>query len=629
MRSRFAHMGLDTSELNKILHLCSWMDDQLPMLKRRQGLAAALDHGQPAGHMVHLPEPVILTSAQAQANGKALAKEFNENAGGDAKAAARYHQLALLLAAHKDDPDFCSAFYAGLSPAAATGLPSLLAATGTKTGAEDLKIYSHAFGTAVSALSPAKGFDSVKKSYLVEESKGGNEPGWDRAAMLQYGNFPDEFLEECTRANVLDRLAQGKGSTFSGDATAARTLGLPIDSVALNLQALAHSGQASFVALSQMGDPKAPDLEAHMKLLLDYARQDAATQTALGKVFDVASGVRGHDGPDGKWEADRTTHSAYENLFAYETIRLVGNGDVQNFDGWFKQDMGRLAASYAPEMVTGSYTQNGFGDPDSSMGPPQAAAFKDLPGLKPGFYLSASDTYRFLKTFAGDDSWSDPLDTAMGDLQRRTLTAAAVADRKALDAKSGYAQNFTDAAKAFGGFSRLEYDAMAKVRGDTDKSQETFMENEKRALFLGLELAGEPEVKLLEPVNRKLMWRSGMWWGKEFPLADFFKGPEETEELGENQRIIQESARYSIARPLIDAGWKTTPIPPELRDKDGKLLEFEQFAGDKAKLAKFSAWLGDQNLPTGTDTFHGEEEAASGDLTSTQSDLVASEVDGK
>lgn len=170
---------------------------------------------------------------------------------------------------------------------------------------------------------------------------------------------------------------------------------------------------------------------------------------------------------------------------------------------------------------------------------------------------------------------------------------------------------------------------MKRVRGDVDTSQEAYLENEKRALFLGLELAGEPEIKLLEPINRKLMWRSCMWWGKEFPLADFFKGPEDAEELDENQKVIQESARYSVARPLIDAGWKTTPIPPELRDKDGNLLEFDQFAGDKAKLAKFSEWLGDQNLPTGTDTFHGEEEAASGDLTSTQSDLVADEVDGK
>jgi hypothetical protein len=134
----------------------------------------------------------------------------------------------------------------------------------------------------VSAVYPAPGFDRVKKQYLAAAPKGDNVPGWDRAAMLQYGEFPDDFLAKCTRANVLDELAHGKGTTFPGDATAAKALGLPTDSVALNLQALAHSGQASFVALSQMGDPEHPDLQGHMKLLLTYARQDSDTQTALG-----------------------------------------------------------------------------------------------------------------------------------------------------------------------------------------------------------------------------------------------------------------------------------------------------------------------------------------------------------
>ena len=132
-KGQFASQGLDTQPFNELLGICGWLDDESPKLKRRENLAAAMDGSDgPGTHMVQIPEPVTETSAQAQTDGKKLAQQFNDNNGGDGKAGDQYHALAQELLAHQDDPDFCSAFYANLTPSEATALPSLLASTGSK-----------------------------------------------------------------------------------------------------------------------------------------------------------------------------------------------------------------------------------------------------------------------------------------------------------------------------------------------------------------------------------------------------------------------------------------------------------------------------------------------------------------
>src|SRR5689334_23489435 len=87
LKDEFAGYGLDTGPFNELLGICGWLDDQLPMLQRRQGLAAAMDLDPSTVHMVQLPEPMTQTAAEAHAAGKALADQFVKNSTGDGNAA--------------------------------------------------------------------------------------------------------------------------------------------------------------------------------------------------------------------------------------------------------------------------------------------------------------------------------------------------------------------------------------------------------------------------------------------------------------------------------------------------------------------------------------------------------------
>lgn len=208
IKSQFGKYGLDTSPLNELLGQCGWLDDQLPNLNRRLNLAAAIDKDRTKQHMVQVPEPVI-SAAKAQAGGKALATEFADDKGGDP-----YRDFAARLAAHSDDPDYCSAFYANLPPGVAVRIPSLMKAAHDPEAAADLKIYSEAFGTAVSGAYPAPGFDKVEKAFLAPLPKEGGQAAYEdaanRLAMVHYGQFPVSFQSEVAKVCLVDGSPEGK-----------------------------------------------------------------------------------------------------------------------------------------------------------------------------------------------------------------------------------------------------------------------------------------------------------------------------------------------------------------------------------------------------------------------------------
>jgi hypothetical protein len=620
IKSRFARHGIDTQPLTELLAICGWLDDQLPMLKRRQGLAAAMDKDPTRIHMVQVPEPVI-TSSQAQSDGKSLADEFNKNTSGDTAAGLKYRAMAQELAAHKDDPDYCSAFYANLDPPIqAENLPSLLASTGSPTAGDDLKIFSEALGTAFSATYPAPGLDKVKNLYLAPVPKGAYAMGWDRAAMLRFGQFSSDFLAKATRANVLDQLAKDKNQDFRGSAEDAKALGLPQDTVALSLADLGNNGRAAFDAIAQMGDPQNPDLEGHLKLLMQYGHWDSDVQTALGQAIDAGAGVRGHTDTDGVWHADATQHGEYENVFAYTAILAAGHSDVRNFDGLFKQDMGRMAASYAPEMLTGGHNvDENIGD--SSLGQP--VPYDPIPGLDPGFYLNPGDTYRFLKTFSDDDTMTAPFDESMGKLQHDVLVSAAKFDHDAIAAGKQDPRSYDFAAKALGNTQRLEYKAEMKIRGEMDESEKLFKEHLKQAAILVSEVAGEPEL----PAAWALAWRGGMFAAKEFGGGAYVEsGPERTEKVDERNFEMVVQARYTMASTLVDGGWSTTPIPDDLKGEDGKLKPFEELV-EQHKLEAFNDWANEQR--EGAVPFHTKQVLSAGELSNQDADVFVSEVDGE
>ncbi|WP_037913206.1 hypothetical protein [Actinacidiphila yeochonensis] len=641
-RPAFAALGLDTGPIGELASLCHWMDDQLPDLRRRQRLAAALD-GQPqARHLRPVPEPV-LSAVRARSEGRALAERFNGNGGGDRTAAAAYHAMAEELAAHATDPDLCSFFYANLRPLVLDELAADLANAGSPTASSDLKVFSRAFATAVSARPPVPGFDKVRKAFLEPlPAHGVSAWAWSRAALLAYGDFPHDFLAAAARANGLDRLADAPDAPqqdHQGDRSKSAALGLPADLIALTLQNLSRNGRAAFDAVAQMGDPKSPDLQGHLALLLTYGAHSDEVHAALGAMIDAAAGVHGSYDPHGTWHLDASYKpTPYEQTFAYCAILAAAHAkEARDFDGNFKSAMGRLAAAYAPEFATAGHVMNGYNFPDSSFGAPSVTGYRELPGIDPAFHLGGTDAYDFLKTFADQDVMTAPFDEAMAELRHRVLVESAAMDKDALlhDVRGGDG-TFNMSAKAFGNIARLEFDAMTEVRENMDEQSDAFRENVKAALILPSELAGEPEWGRLAT----LIWRSGMWIGKEFALTSAINATAASRlaDYADEANLEMEAVqRYYAASILVEAGWPTTPIPPSLRDKDGHLKAFDQLsaASDSSKvhdelvrrLQEFNTWLVDQSDPLGTASFHDREEDGSGLLVNASADLVAHEAE--
>lgn len=59
LKTAFGSLGLDTGPLDELIAISRWADDQAPMPRRRQALAAAMSRpGSGPREMVQVPEPV-------------------------------------------------------------------------------------------------------------------------------------------------------------------------------------------------------------------------------------------------------------------------------------------------------------------------------------------------------------------------------------------------------------------------------------------------------------------------------------------------------------------------------------------------------------------------------------------
>ncbi|MFB7332100.1 hypothetical protein ACFC00_10650 [Streptomyces adustus] len=189
--SRFQALGLDTGSLTEIGKIASWVDDELPMLRRRQKLAAAMEFEGvgPRPTMVQLREPVW-TVRQAREEGADLAAQADELKDMDpAEAGPEFHRIAQELAAHKGDPDFDSSFYARMDPNLVKNLPMAVAMSDAPTAREDIKTFGAAFTAAVNADEPAPGFDKVLDLFHGDIPE--DDPGAVFNRALLQGDDPD------------------------------------------------------------------------------------------------------------------------------------------------------------------------------------------------------------------------------------------------------------------------------------------------------------------------------------------------------------------------------------------------------------------------------------------------------
>src|SRR6266566_1806832 len=293
LKNRFSNLFLDTAPLVEIVSIGNWAHHQLPMLTRRQTLAEAIDDTPGAHFYDEYATGMHLSPAQAAQQGSDLARQFMELSSTDEEGARRAHQIALELASHQDDPAFTSAFYGTLGPQRTRIIPIYMTQSGSRTAAGDLKIYSHALGTALSAPYPAPGMDKVSSDF--ERASSNRPDAWNKGAMLAYAKVPGNWLGKVAGNNALDDFAKDPDQDFRGGGLDAGRLGLPEDTAALFLEVVANSPESSRYALTTMGQhDHGHSLDENIHRFMSYSKAVGTgdeIQESLGSALAAGSGV--------------------------------------------------------------------------------------------------------------------------------------------------------------------------------------------------------------------------------------------------------------------------------------------------------------------------------------------------
>jgi hypothetical protein len=579
LKGKFEREWLDAGPLTEVVNIGHWAQQQMPMLTRRQILAAAIDNTPGAHFYDEIGSGMNLTPEEAARQGADLARQFQQLNRTDEEGARRAHEIALELAKHKDDPAYTSAFYATLGPQRTKIIPIYMTQSGSKTAAEDLKIYSHALGTALTAPYPAPGMDRVKSDF--ERPSTVRPDAWNKGAMLAYAKVPGNWLGVVARNNALDDFASDPNQDFRGGGLDAAALGLPDDTVALFLKVASNSPDASRYALTTMGQPDhGRSLDGNIKLFMDYSKSVGTgdeIQENLGYALASGSGVN-----------DETMghHSQAAADFAKQVVESVGkySDDVIPLMG---HSMAEIAGSWAPEIVAGS-------DPDNDL-------TEVVPGINPMFSLDTHDTFKFMKSFAGSDFTGKPFDDAMGILAERMIDAGVKADMAAGGKDSPGTQRVMAYLGAVGG---LEYASRFEVRGNMDEQEKKVREFFGNLANIGMNAA---------PVNPATLGGQVLWQVIQFEggnvIDDWVEGGEtRTDVLQERRRQASLASNYLVADKLMQYGYPMAvkpddsasqwarandvdPARAKFTDANGHLLPPNQIAGDKDKLAAYDAWL--------------------------------------
>ncbi len=579
LKGRFEREWLDTAPLTDIVNLGKWAQEQMPMLTRRQTLAAAIDNTPGAHFYDEVGSGMNLTREEAAKQGADLARQFQQLNRTDEEGAKRAHEIALELAKHKDDPAYTSAFYATLGPQRTKLIPIYMTQSGSRTAADDLKIYSHALGTALTAPYPAPGMDKVKSDF--EHPSPVRPDAWNKGAMLASAKVPGNWLGVVARNNALDDFAKNPNQDFRGGGLDAAALGLPDDTAALFLKVASNSPDASRYALTTMGQPDhGRSLDGSIKLFMSYSKSVGTgdeIQENLGYALAAGSGVN-----------DETMghHSQAAADFARQVIESVGrySDDVIPLMG---HSMAEIAGSWAPEIVAGS-------DPDNDR-------TEVVPGINPMFSLDTRDTFAFMKSFAGNDLTGEPFDDAMGILAEQMIDAGVKADMAA----GGKDSPGTQRVMAYlGGVGGLEYASRFEVRGNMDEQEKKVRQFFGDLANIGMNVA---------PINPVTLGGQVLWQVIQFEggnvIDDWVEGgPTRTDELQNRRREASLASNYVIADKLMQYGYPMTvkpddsagqwarandvdPAKAKFTDANGHLLPPNQIAGDKDKLAAYDAWL--------------------------------------
>lgn len=299
---------------------------------------------------------------QLRRQAKAAADKLKNNHELDGNWAKDAHNVANELKPYMNDPYFASAFYGELGPQETTLLPELLRGSGSTTAGDDIKIFSHAFGTAVSNAGDDPNMQAVADSFLTKP--GLQTVSYDRAVMASNGTFPPDWLAKAARVNTLDDFAKngaqgsnGEGFDLFSEGRFGYDIGVPSNTVAAWTQDLGQSPAAAREALATMGSDN-PDVtitgdpsgsyQSNIHKLIGYGKQEGYpgdVARGYGAMFQAASGA--NDETDGAHSVDAAnfTHALFDDLGA------DGGHDAGDVQPNAAQNFATIGGSYVQEST--------------------------------------------------------------------------------------------------------------------------------------------------------------------------------------------------------------------------------------------------------------------------------------
>ncbi|MBP2706839.1 hypothetical protein JOL79_23820 [Microbispora sp. RL4-1S] len=600
--------NLSAAGLNPFGEVLSWLETELPKLRRRQATILSSEQlpgwlpGMAAG-LVPLNEGAVLTASETQREGGALAERFaalfpsDYGVPGGKTNDDAFARLVAELNTHRNDADFVAAFFAALGAKGTLGLAEKLR-TGMNDPEKALDVVSRAFGTAVREGADVPGFAAVRyelvtgkapPSYwspLVKTAAGPQPPGHAgfeelRAGqpavpaegerrlgdLLRAGEFPADWL-----AAVVSMHALGKKSTVNGT------------DLAGFLNALGNNARAARTAISAAAKeygslPKALSaLNKRVEVWGTYARQpdmqekEDSRADAFGRMLAAASGA--YDEKDG-------AHSAEAAQLAFQFMRELPKLDIQ---APTRVHLAEIAGSYATEITEGANLGDANRTLPSAFGPVQTI----IPGLKPAFRLSPKETYAFVKTFADSPEHIAPFEEGMGNLTDRIVNAAAKKDHGA------GVDNLERAMRSLGYVAGMQFMAERERQEKLDAEDQQRI---KRTMFmygLGLGVIG----LFIPGMKGQVLWL-GISTATP-PEVESLLTPDKTrvEALEEKDRAAALARETWLVNTLMSNGFKARVPPndarfanPPITGSDGRLLPFYEIAKSREAVINFNEWL--------------------------------------
>jgi hypothetical protein len=533
----------------------------------------------------------ILHQQQMQVLAKKYADELANVNSTDSKGAAAYHKVAQEIAQYQDDPDFAATFYGELGSQRLQSIPNFLYASGSSTAGDDLRTFSHVFGTAVSNQGADSRMAAVANSFLNTPRE--PEMAWSRAALSSFGTFPSDWLAKAARYNVLDDFAkngdQGFGGFgYKGVANGDRLpydLDLPDDAVGAWTTALSHNPDAARYALATMGSDNPNDLTEplggdswksysdNIHKLIDYGQgMNVSDAKANGLLFAAAAGA--DDETDGSHSGEASTFAR-----ALFTDLSSGNGDNGRTQPSATDSYAKIAGSYVEELAAGAnISGNNVGTDHMTMFTGQNAAF----GVSP------DATKELMHTFVGSAESTKIFDDAAGAAAHQAMVAGARLDATTPAADESH---FNDVSEAYGSVAGAENQATTDVVGDADESAARSAELTKSILSAGIDLI--PGEKIAEKVP-------GTLWdiGKHMANVGLEHAYGETDDprfdaLQDTSHSVALVSAYDKLAILQEAGYPgTDSIPSDLLDPNThQLLSPDKILGNEDLQQTFHDYL--------------------------------------